>query len=94
MREGGLHINAGFLFSVYQDRASARQNIVYRAGADAGEPAVGRFVPLSEIPMDALATPQTADILRRFASESSIGSFGVYVGNETAGRVHALARKG
>ncbi|MCA2376933.1 hypothetical protein ATU3C_09280 [Agrobacterium genomosp. 3 str. RTP8] len=36
----------------------------------------------------------TADIVNRFALESSIGNFGVYVGNETAGKVHPISMKG
>jgi len=36
---------------------------------------------------------QTADILRRYAAESALGNFGLYVGNETAGRVHPLPRE-
>ncbi|WP_294641237.1 flavin reductase [uncultured Aureimonas sp.] len=87
----GVAINAGFLFSVFEDRASGRQTIVYRAGAADGAPREGRFFALDDLPMDRLDTPQTADILRRFAAESTLGNFGVYFGNETAGRVHPLA---
>ncbi|WAJ28424.1 flavin reductase family protein [Antarcticirhabdus aurantiaca] len=86
-----IEINAGFLFSVFEDRTGGRQNIVYRAGAAAGPPSQGRFFPLDTLPMERLDTPQTADILRRFAAESTLGNFGVYFGNETAGRVHPLA---
>lgn len=88
-----LRAHLGFLFSVYRDRASGRQNIVYRASVEGGEPKIGRFHPLREVPFDRLRTPQTADMLRRFAAESEIGAYGVYVGNETAGRVHAIGGK-
>ncbi|WP_062218891.1 flavin reductase [Aureimonas sp. D3] len=89
----GLEIAAGYLFSVFEDRAGRRQNIVYRSVAEAGEPKTGRFFPLDALPMDRLATTHAADILRRFVSERALGNFGVYVGNETAGQVHPLARK-
>lgn len=88
-----LPASVGFLFSVFEDRATARQHIVYRAGLGLGEPQGGRMFPLSALPVDRLDSAQTADILRRFAAESMIGDFGVYFGNETAGRVHPLARK-
>ncbi|MCF1472591.1 flavin reductase [Agrobacterium vitis] len=87
----GLSITIGFLYSVYEDKSEGCQHIVYRAFAGPGAPKYGNFVPV-----DQLAGPggaATADILNRFAAESSIGNFGVYVGNETAGRVHSIARK-
>lgn len=89
----GLAIRAGYLFSVFEDRASGRRTIVYRAGSAEGAPREGRFFALETLPMERLDTPQTADILRRFSAESRLGDFGVYFGDETAGRVHPLAGK-
>ncbi|WP_152046841.1 flavin reductase family protein [Aureimonas psammosilenae] len=89
----GIQTTAGYLFSVFEDRAGSRQNIVYRTGAAEGAPRAGQFVAISDIPFDRLDTPQTADILRRFISEQALGNYGVYFGNETAGRVHAFAGK-
>ncbi len=89
----GIAMTGGYLFSVFEDRSGGFQTIVYRAGADEGAPRDGRFFPLDALPLDRLASPQTADILRRFVSERALGNFGVYFGNETAGRVHALAGK-
>ena len=91
--ETGLSSEIGFLFAVYEDRTTKTQNIVYRATAADAAPTRGEFFPISALPLDQLATPQTGDILRRFATESEIGNFGVYVGNESAGHVHPLARK-
>jgi len=87
----GLGITIGFLYSVYEDRKAGCQHIVYRAFAGAGTPDAGRFVPVSDL--SALSGSATADILSRFAAESSLGNFGVYVGSEAAGRVHSIARK-
>lgn len=89
----GIRSEVGFLFSVYEDRATGAQNIVYRATAGEGAPSCGRFVDIEELPFGRLATAQTEDILRRFALESEIGNFGLYVGNESAGHVHPIARK-
>lgn len=90
----GLQPSVGFLFSAYSDRGAGKQHIVYRAGLSAGAPQGGRFFALDGLPLDRLDTPQTGDILRRFAAESSIGNFGIYFGNETAGQVHPLPARG
>ena len=89
----GLPVSVGFLYSVYESRTDGRQHIVYRASVGEGEPSEGSFLPPGDLSPERLANPATADILRRFAAESSIGNFGVYFGNETAGKVHPIARK-
>lgn len=89
----GLPITIGFLYSVYEGLSDGRQHIVYRAFAGEGDPKAGTFVTLDQLARTNLSGSATADILNRFAMESSIGNFGVYFGNETAGRVHSIARK-
>ena len=90
----GLSITIGFLYSVFEDKADRRQHIVYRAFASEGEPNEGRFFSPSSLSGLTFNTAATADIVNRFAMESSLGNFGVYVGNETAGRVHSINMKG
>ncbi|MGV1871546.1 MULTISPECIES: flavin reductase family protein [Agrobacterium] len=90
----GLSITVGFLYSVFEDKSDGRQHIVYRAFASEGAPKEGRFFSSSGLWDRTFNTPATADIVNRFAMESSIGNFGVYVGNETAGRVHSISMKG
>lgn len=89
----GLTISVGFLYSVYESRPDNRQHIVYRAMASDGDPLEGRFMLPGDLPSESLVNPATADIVRRFAFESSIGNFGVYFGNETAGKIHPISRK-
>ncbi|MFB9948952.1 flavin reductase family protein [Rhizobium puerariae] len=89
----GLPVTIGFLYSVYEDKTDGRQHIVYRAIAGEGTAKAGRFFPSSRIDPTAARSKATADIIRRFALESSIGNFGVYFGNETEGRVHSNAMK-
>jgi len=86
--------SVGFLFSVFGDRRSGRQHIVYRASIEAGPECRGRLFAPDELPAEQLSSPQTVDILRRFAAERSLGNFGVYVGNEVAGQVHPLSMGG
>ena len=88
----GLPVWIGFLYSVYEDKKDGRHHVVYRASADEGEPRAGRFVPLSQTGAHKFESSATADIVNRFAVESSLGHFGVFVGNETSGRVHSIAR--
>ncbi|WP_431323361.1 flavin reductase [Rhizobium sp. YTU87027] len=85
----GLNVTIGFLYSVYEDKTDGCQHIVYRAIAGGGDPKSGHFYSPSEIDPAAACDKATADIIRRFALESSIGNFGVYFGNETEGKVHS-----
>ncbi|QRM57531.1 flavin reductase family protein [Sinorhizobium sp. BG8] len=90
----GLTASIGFLYSVYEGKSDGRQHVVYHALAGEGEPLNGRFLDRAEIANASFDTSATADIVNRFALESSIGNFGVYFGNETAGKVHPIAKKG
>lgn len=90
----GLSMEIGFLYSVYETAQDKRQHIVYRAFAGKGTPKDGRFAPISTLGEDGVfATSPEADVLRRFAEESAIGNFSIYVGGEKAGRIHPIARK-
>ncbi|TWD51244.1 flavin reductase (DIM6/NTAB) family NADH-FMN oxidoreductase RutF [Agrobacterium vitis] len=90
----GFSVSTGFLYSVYEDKADGSQHIVYHALAEGdGVPRKGRFLPPSALSGAKFNSSATADIVNRFALESSIGNFGVYVGNETAGKVHPISMK-
>lgn len=93
LRTIGLPTHVGFVYSVYENRTTGCQHIVYRCDAGHGAPLQGRFVPLAEVPLDRIADGPTRDVVRRFATESALGNFSVYFGNETAGRTHPLGRK-
>jgi flavin-dependent trigonelline monooxygenase, reductase component len=89
----GLPTHVGFVYSVYENRATRRQHIVYRCDAGFGDPAAGRFFPLANVPLDRIADSPTRDVVRRFAAESALGNFSIYFGNEASGRTHPLGRK-
>jgi flavin reductase (DIM6/NTAB) family NADH-FMN oxidoreductase RutF len=89
----GLPTHVGFVYSVYENRATRRQHIVYRCDAGFGDPTTGRFFPLANVPLDRIADSPTRDVVRRFAAESALGNFSVYFGNEASGRTHPLGRK-
>lgn len=91
----GLSIRTGFLYSVYEDKSDGRQHIVYHALAEGdGAPREGRFFKPDMLTSVTFESGATADIVHRFVLESSIGNFGLYVGNETAGKVHPVSIKG
>lgn len=89
----GLKASVGFVYSVYEDRANARNHIVYRCQLGGGKPRNGVYFALADIPFDSLADSSTKDILKRYAAECVLGNFGMYVGNEQSGRVHAVGGK-
>lgn len=93
LRATGLPTHVGFVYSVYEDRATHRQHIVYRCDAGFGAPTTGSFVPLDALPFERIPDGPTRDILRRFAAESALGNFSVYFGNEAGGRTHPLGKK-
>jgi hypothetical protein len=90
----GLKVTIGFLYSVYEGKSDGKQHIVYRAEVSSGEPASGRFLKPDSILPARFKTSSTADIVTRFAMESSIGNFGVYFGDETVGKVRPISAKG
>jgi flavin reductase (DIM6/NTAB) family NADH-FMN oxidoreductase RutF/ADP-ribose pyrophosphatase YjhB (NUDIX family) len=84
----------GMLYSVFEDTKARCQHVVYRANVETGDLASDYFYPVEDLPMDRVKDAATRDILRRYAAERTLGNFGLYVGNQERGRVHALAGKG
>lgn len=89
----GLTIGVGFLYSVFEEKRDGKQHIVYLASASSGEPKTGRFLDPSALPSSEFDSKTTADIVSRFAAESSIGNFGLYFGDETVGTVRPVRAK-
>jgi flavin reductase (DIM6/NTAB) family NADH-FMN oxidoreductase RutF/ADP-ribose pyrophosphatase YjhB (NUDIX family) len=89
----GLEANIGLLYSVYENTTTRRQHVIYRAMLGEGELKAGTFHAVDALPATPSSDNATAEILKRYSAESSVGNFGVYFGNELSGRVHALARK-
>ncbi|MFB2552560.1 flavin reductase [Ensifer soli] len=85
----GLAVQPGLIYSVYDDRKAMRRHVVYRAVLGEGEPVAGRFFPAADLPIDRIADSAERDLVRRYAAESRFGNFGVYVGDQDRGRVHA-----
>jgi flavin reductase (DIM6/NTAB) family NADH-FMN oxidoreductase RutF len=90
----GVAVTPGLLYSVYEDTARKRQHVIYRAALGSGQLSGGALYRLGDLPLDRIADAATRDVLTRYAAESTLGNFGVYIGNQEKGRVHVLATKG
>ncbi len=83
----GVAASLGFIYSVYEDRKTGKQHLVYRCELGPGDIRTGQLFPVDALPLDNLVDAPTADILGRYASESVLGNFGMYVGDEQSGKV-------
>jgi flavin reductase (DIM6/NTAB) family NADH-FMN oxidoreductase RutF len=91
----GVEAEPGALYSVYEDTAQGLQHLVFLAQARGGRPAPGAgFVALEPGAYHDVADPAQHVMLRRFAEEARVGSFGLYHGNQDAGRVLRVASEG
>lgn len=89
-----LPVAPGLVYSIYEDTQSRRQYVIYRATLGEGRIEGATLYPVDALPLDRIADRATRDVLKRYAQESSLGNFGVYVGNQEKGRVHAQAARG
>ncbi|SIR29561.1 NADH-FMN oxidoreductase RutF, flavin reductase (DIM6/NTAB) family [Rhizobium sp. RU20A] len=85
----GLPVQPGLVYSIYEDTRARRQHVIYRATLGDGAATGGVFFPVEALPLERIADGATRDVLKRYAAEQSLGNFGVYVGNQERGRVHA-----
>ena len=82
-----LGLNDFYIYSVYDDAETQIQHIVYRCSAEAGEPAQGQFVPLAKLDQIELADSAEQVLMRRYAAETSLGNFKIYVGDKNSGEI-------
>ncbi|WP_300517488.1 flavin reductase family protein [Aliiroseovarius sp.] len=85
--ESGTDAEPGFIYSVYEDDARETQHISFlcQAGGDAASE--GLFTELTKSTLMGIADPVICTMLERFATESRMGNFGVYFGNQVTGRI-------
>ncbi len=86
----GLSAEPGFIYSVFEDGAREHQHISFLCQAADGFPAKGCFTELSASTLMDIADPAVRIMLERFASESRMGNYGVYYGNQTSGKVRPI----
>lgn len=87
----GLSPSVEFLYAVYEDRDSKLHGIYYHGSFEGkiGEGLV--LAPLSDLPLERVASAAERSMLQRYAEEFRHGTFGIYQGNETTGTVRRVA---
>lgn len=85
--ELGLVASIGFIFSVYEDRKTGSEHVVYHCVAADGTPSTGEFIDIEALPLEEMRDGATQAVLSRFAEESRMGQFSVYFGDESQGKV-------
>lgn len=85
----GVPVHDDFIYSVYEDTVARRQQVVYRAAASHQDGANGAFHSIHDLPLTRVPDPAQRDMLKRFSTEAGLGNYGIYIGNQEKGRVHA-----
>lgn len=86
----GLQAKPGFVYSVFEDVRHKRQHISFLCQTAEGEPTRGTFVPLSVTALDDVSDPAILTMLERFASETTLGNYGIYYGDQSSGEVRPM----
>lgn len=92
--ESGVAADPGFIYSVYEDDGREHQHIVFLCHAGEGTPTKGVFTELTPSTLTDVADPAMCSMLDRFARESRLGNFGVYVGTQSSGTVRPISSEG
>lgn len=92
--DSGIEAAAGPLYSVYEDVARGQQHIAFRCPATpTGTPRRGAFVDLAPASFTEVTDQALRTMLDRLADESRMGNYGIYFGNQNAGRVTPVAQE-
>ena len=86
----GLSAQPGFVYSIFEDSARERQYISFLCKAEEGPSRRGKFEKLTDEALSQISDSAVASMLGRFANENSLGNYGVYVGNETSGKIRTV----
>lgn len=86
----GLTAEPGFIYSVFEDASLERQHIAFLCQSKGGSPKIGHFVSMSEHAFADVSDPAVLTMLQRYASEASLGNFGIYYGNQNRGEVRKI----
>ncbi len=82
-----LGLNDFYIYSVYDNAETQVQHIVFRCRAEAGVPAQGQFVALTELERFQLADSAEQTLMRRYIAETSLGNFKIYLGDQDSGEI-------
>ncbi|SMX42431.1 flavin reductase [Octadecabacter ascidiaceicola] len=87
----GLMAEPGFVYSVFED--VKHQHISFMCQTAEGEPTKGAFVPMTATGFAGISDPAILSMLKRFATESPLGNFGMYYGDQYSGEVRPVLKE-
>ncbi len=95
MTKLGIEVHNKVLFSVVEGRHHQRISIYYRCNVEPGEPlpSTAKYFKMEALPIDQLARPDLAHVLKRYLEEKNSGQFGIYVGDEHQGHIEQIAER-
>ncbi len=86
----GLALDVEFLYAVYEDSDTGMHGIFYHGTFVGTAPDGMVTVPLDEVPWERVANAAERSMLQRYVREFRHGTFGIYQGNETTGKVRRV----
>ena len=89
----GTTAKPGFVYSVYENERRKTQHIAFLCQAEDESAVSGVFYELTETTLGEITDPAMCTMMVRFAEESRIGNFGIYLGNEIAGDVRPVTKR-
>lgn len=90
----GIEAEIGPVYSIFDDRGSGESFTYFRAVLTGPAPyPAGRWVPARDIAGLRHISSAHADMLRRYALERQTRCFGLYVGDEATGDIHAFPQE-
>jgi flavin reductase (DIM6/NTAB) family NADH-FMN oxidoreductase RutF len=87
----GVEAQPSFLYSVFDDSDRKGQHICFLCKTDAHTPQRGEFVPVTEETLAKVGDPAIVTMLRRFAAEAQLGTYGIYYGDTKSGEVRPIS---
>lgn len=93
IKDLGIKANIAFLFAVFESEDGLEHSVYYRGEIVYGpedQPGVRMFA-FDEIPWDRIDDSALREMLRRYVAERSENRFGIYVGDNERGQIHALS---
>ncbi|MGI9405500.1 MAG: flavin reductase family protein [Hyphomicrobiaceae bacterium] len=89
-----LDAELGFLFAVFEEQSTGDLNIFYRGTVEKAPKKIpqGRFVPFNDIDPETFPSGAERSMMARYLKERKEAQFGIYVGDNETGHVHAIAK--
>ena len=90
----GATAEPGFIYSVYDDEERETQHISFLCQASSEKTLQGSFIEITKENLSKITDQAVHTMLERFATESRMGNFGVYYGNQASGKVQPITTGG